>query len=251
MAIFVLVHGAWGGSAGWRSLAPILREKGHEVFYTSLTGLGERYHLGSPETNLSTHIQDVLELMDYENLTDIVLVGHSYGGMVITGVADRIPERIAHLVYLDAFLPRDGQALVDMDGTRGGGGGVRFELESGGFRILPTMPPGAQRPPGLVFRGQPIETFQEPVKLSVPLEQRRFTRTYVKAGHGMMPGAPRSARTGMFWEAAERTRDDPAWRYVELPATHGLFTELPASVAGILLDLVNPPPAPSGAREPA
>jgi len=143
MAVYVLVHGAWGGAGAWRNFAPLLREKGHEVFYVSLTGLGEGYHLGHPETNLSTHIQDVVELIEYENLTDIVLVGHSYGGMVITGVADRIPERITHLVYLDAFLTRDGQALVDMDGTRGGGGGVRFELQEDGFRILPTMPPGA------------------------------------------------------------------------------------------------------------
>jgi pimeloyl-ACP methyl ester carboxylesterase len=250
MAIYVLVHGAWGGAAVWRSFAPVLREKGHEVFYVSLTGLGERYHLGQPNTNLSTHIEDVVQLVEYENLTDIVLVGHSYGGMVITGVADRIPERIAHLVYLDAFLPRDGQALVDMDGTRGGRGGVPFEIQEDGFRILPTMPPGAPRPQGLVPRGQPVETFQEAVKLSVPLEQRQFTRTYVKAGLGMMPGMPRSPRVGMFWEAAERTRDDPAWRYVELPAYHGLFTELPATVAGILHDLVNPPPPPPWLRQP-
>jgi pimeloyl-ACP methyl ester carboxylesterase len=244
MAVFVLVHGAWGGAGVWRNFAPLLRDRGHEVFYFSLTGLGERYHLGQPQTDLSTHIQDVLELIEYENLTDIVLAGHSYGGMVITGVADRIPESIAHVVYLDAFLPRDGQALVDMDGTRGGGGGVRFEMQEDGFRILPTMPPDAPRPQGLVPRGQPIETFQEAVKLSVPLEQRPFSRTYVKAGLGMMLGGPPGPRVGMFWEAAARTRDDPAWRYVELPAYHGLFTELPATVAGILLDLVNPPQPP-------
>src|SRR3972149_2244270 len=123
MTSFVLVHGAWGGATLWRSFAPLLREKGHEVFFTSLTGLGERYHLGTAETNLSTHIQDVVELIEYENLHDIALVGHSYGGMVITGVADRIPDRIAHLVYLDAFLPRDGQGMFGMDGRPGGGGG--------------------------------------------------------------------------------------------------------------------------------
>jgi len=244
MATFVLVHGAWGGASVWRSFAPLLREKGHEVFYVSLTGLGERYHLGRPETNLSTHIQDVVELAEYEDLHDIVLAGASYGGMVITGVADRIPERIAHLVYLDAFLPRDGQALVDMDGTRGGSGGIPFEVQEDGFRVLPKMPPGGERPPGLIPRGQPVETFQEPVRLSVPLEQRAFTRTYVKAGLGMMPGMPRGPRVDMFWEAAERTREDPAWRYFELPAYHGLYTELPATVAGILLDLVNPPQSP-------
>jgi pimeloyl-ACP methyl ester carboxylesterase len=249
MANFILVHGAWGGAGVWRTLVPLLREKGHEVFSPSLTGLGERYHLGQPDTSLSTHVQDVVELVEYEDLTGIVLAGHSYGGMVITGVADRIPERIAHLVYLDAFLPRDGQALVDMDGTQRGGGGVRWEIQEDGFRILPTLPPGVERPPGLVPRGQPIATFQEGVKLTVPLEQRPFTRTYVKAGLGMMPGTP-GPRVGMFWEAAERTREDPAWRYFELPAFHGLFTELPSTVAGILLDLVNPPAPPPWARQP-
>ena len=243
MTSFVLVHGAWGGATLWRSFAPLLREKGHEVFFTSLTGLGERYHLGTAETNLSTHIQDVVELIEYENLHDIALVGHSYGGMVITGVADRIPDRIAHLVYLDAFLPNDGQALFDMDGTRGGGGGMPVDIEEG-FRAVPRMPPGVPPPPGLVFRGQPVGTFEEKVKLSVPLEQRAFTRTYVKAGLGMMPGMPRGPRTDMFWAAAERTRDDPAWRYVELPASHGLYMELPMTVLGILLDIVNPPPPP-------
>src|SRR3972149_1317110 len=139
MTSFVLVHGAWGGATLWRSFAPLLREKGHEVFFTSLTGLGERYHLGTAETNLSTHIQDVVELIEYENLHDIALVGHSYGGMVITGVADRIPDRIAHLVYLDAFLPNDGPALFDMDGTRGGGRGPAAG---------PPPPPPPFAPPG-------------------------------------------------------------------------------------------------------
>src|SRR3989304_8525774 len=148
MASFVLVHGAWGGATGWRSFAPLLREKGHEVFFTSLTGLGERSHRARAETNLSTHIQDVVELVEYENLRDITLVGHSYGGMVITGVADRIPDRIAHLVYLDAFLPRDGQALFDMDSTQGGGGGMPVDIEEG-FRAVPRMPPGVQPPAGL------------------------------------------------------------------------------------------------------
>src|SRR3989304_1073584 len=110
MASFVLVHGAWGGATGWRSFAPLLREKGHEVFFTSLTGLGERYHLGTAETNLSTHIQDVVELVEYENLRDITLVGHSYGGMVITGVADRIPDPVPHPGYPGAFPPRGGEA---------------------------------------------------------------------------------------------------------------------------------------------
>src|SRR4051794_14896450 len=99
MATYVLVHGAWGGSYGWRRVRPLLQQAGHAVFTPSLTGQGERAHLATPEVNLSTHIQDVYNAIWYEDLTDIILVGHSYGGMVVSGVADRMPNRIKHLVY--------------------------------------------------------------------------------------------------------------------------------------------------------
>ena len=105
MATFVLVHGGWAGSVVWRQLTPRLRKMGHEVYAPTLTGIGERKHLLSREINLDTHIQDVIGVIDEEDLSDIVLVGHSYGGMVISGVADRVPEKVATLVYLDAFLP--------------------------------------------------------------------------------------------------------------------------------------------------
>jgi len=110
---YVLVHG--GGHGGWcyRKVARLLREAGHEVFTPTLTGLGERKHLLSTETNLSTHIADIVNTLVYEDLRDVILVGHSYGGMVITGVADRAQDRIRELVYLDAAHPSDGQSLVD------------------------------------------------------------------------------------------------------------------------------------------
>src|SRR5215207_4523036 len=117
MSTYVLVHGAWGGSFGWRTVRSLLQQAGHAVFTPSLTGQGERSHLASPDVNLSTHIQDVYNAIWYEDLSDIILVGHSYGGMVVTGVADRMPERIKHLVYLDAFLPGDGQSLFDLTGN--------------------------------------------------------------------------------------------------------------------------------------
>src|SRR5438270_1078401 len=119
VSTYVLVHGAWGGSYGWRKVRPLLQQAGHTVFSPSLTGQGERAHLATPEVNLSTHIQDVCNTLWYEDLTDVILVGHSYGGMVVTGVADRMPERIKHLVYLDAFLPGDGQSLYDLGGGTG------------------------------------------------------------------------------------------------------------------------------------
>ena len=114
MTTYVLVHGGWHGGWCWKRVTPYLRNSGHTVYTPTLTGLGERSHLASPEINLSIHIQDILNVLIYEYLTDVVLVGHSYSGMVIAGVADRVPERVTGLVYLDAFVPEDGQSLRDI-----------------------------------------------------------------------------------------------------------------------------------------
>jgi pimeloyl-ACP methyl ester carboxylesterase len=114
MANFVLVHGAWIGGWCWRPNAQALRRAGHEVFTPTLTGLGERSHLMNPTINLDTHITDIVNVIKYEELSDVVLVGHSYGGMVVTGVADKLPEKIASLVYLDAFVPENGQSLAEL-----------------------------------------------------------------------------------------------------------------------------------------
>src|SRR5262245_63192127 len=108
MATFVLVHGAWYGSWCWKRARKALETAGHDVFTPTQTGVGERSHLLTREVNLETHIQDVLNLIKWEELTDIVLCGHSYGGCVVSGVADRIPERIRSLIYLDAFVPENG-----------------------------------------------------------------------------------------------------------------------------------------------
>src|SRR6516162_205396 len=114
MATFVLVHGGWAGAVVWRQLAPRLRKAGHEVYAPTLTGIGERKHLLSREIDLETHIQDVIGVVEDEDLSDIILVGHSSGGMVISGVADRVPEKVVSLVYLDAFVPENGQSNLDM-----------------------------------------------------------------------------------------------------------------------------------------
>ncbi len=111
--VIVLVHGAWGGGWGFRQMEELLQAKGYRVYRPTLTGQGERVHLASEEIGLETHIQDIVNVVLYEDLKDIILIGHSYGGMVITGVADRIPERISRLIYLDAVLPEDGENLLD------------------------------------------------------------------------------------------------------------------------------------------
>lgn len=116
MAVFVLVHG--GGHGGWcyQPVARLLRARGHEVYTPTLTGLGEREHLLSPAVDLDMHITDVVKVLEFEDLHDVILVGHSYGGMVITGVGDRATDRIANMVYLDAAYPMNGQSLVDVAG---------------------------------------------------------------------------------------------------------------------------------------
>lgn len=111
---YVLIHGAGAGEWCWRLVAPMLREKGHTVYAPSLTGAADRFHLLRPETNLDSQIDDVIALMKWEDLNDVILVGHSYGGMVITGVADRALERIAQIVYLDAAQPVNGESLADV-----------------------------------------------------------------------------------------------------------------------------------------
>jgi pimeloyl-ACP methyl ester carboxylesterase len=113
MSTYVLVHGAWRGGWMWTRVRRQLQARGHEVFTPTLTGVGERCHLLSPQVNLETHIADVINLIRWEELTDVVLCGHSYGGCVVTSVADRIPETISALVYVDAFVPENGQSLHD------------------------------------------------------------------------------------------------------------------------------------------
>ncbi len=114
MSTFVLLHGAWQGGWCWGRVRPLLREQGHEVFAPTLTGLSDRAHLLSPAVGLGTHVEDVVRLLEAEDLRDVVLVGHSYAGVVISAVASRIPERIARRVHLDAFVPRDGEAAIDL-----------------------------------------------------------------------------------------------------------------------------------------
>jgi pimeloyl-ACP methyl ester carboxylesterase len=119
MATFLVAHGAWSAGWAWKKMRPLLRARGHELFTPTHTGLGERSHLASPEIDLETHIADILGVLQFEDLKGIVLIGHSYGGMVATGVADRARERVARLVYLDAHVPRTAKAFSTSTPTGG------------------------------------------------------------------------------------------------------------------------------------
>ncbi|MEJ2431844.1 MAG: alpha/beta hydrolase [Pseudolabrys sp.] len=139
MATFVVAHGAWSAGWVWKKMRPLMRERGHELFTPTYTGVGERAHLANPDIDLELHIADILGVLEMEDLTHVNLIGHSYGGMVATGVADRARTRIAKLIYLDAFAPQDGEALLDLVSAE-----MRAQRGAGadGWRIPPTpMPP--------------------------------------------------------------------------------------------------------------
>src|SRR6201989_647010 len=112
---FLLCHGAGGGGWSWKKMHPLMQLAGHRLLTPTYTGLGERAHLASPEVDLETHIQDILSVVKYEDPRDVVLLGHSYGGMVATGVADRARDAINQVIYLDAFVPGEGQSLFDLN----------------------------------------------------------------------------------------------------------------------------------------
>src|SRR5450432_3184905 len=137
---FLVCHGAWGGGFSWKKMHPLMHAAGHRLVTPTYTGLGEREHLANPSIDLETHIQDILNVIKYEDLRDIVLIGHSYGGMVATGVADRARDRIAQLIYLDAFVPKDGQSLHDLN-EPGRQRDQDLAKAGDGWRIPPMPPP--------------------------------------------------------------------------------------------------------------
>jgi pimeloyl-ACP methyl ester carboxylesterase len=208
---------------------PLLQQAGHTVFTPSLTGQGERAHLASPSVNLSTHVQDVANAIWYEDLSDIILVGHSYGGMVVTGVAERMPERIRHLVYLDAFLPANGQSLYDL-----GGGGPR-PTSGEDWRVPPLRRTVDPNDPEVKWNEarrvyHPRATLEEPVSLSLPLEERPFSLTYIVATGRPDPGP-------IFDRTAERLRSNPRWTVREISGGHSMISTNPAGLVRLFLEL--------------
>lgn len=227
---FLLVHGAWHGGWCWRQVASLLRKAGHEVHAPSLTGLGERKHLAGGRIDLDTHIQDVMGLIEMEDLRKVVLVGHSYGGMVITGAADRLPARIARLVYLDAFVPEDGKCVLDYVVPERAAR-MRHEGERTGFVMPPPMSLwGLTDQKHLDFVGprevrHPYATMSEAIRLVNFAESRAIPKTFVYCS---------SPATGSFDQFAAKYRNDPAWRFHELQTGHDAMILVPGEVAKIL-----------------
>lgn len=226
MATFVLVHGAWAGGWRWLEVPAMLRAAGHEVYTPTLTGLGERVHLASPEVGLDTHVLDIVNLLRYEELHDVILVGHSYGGMVITGVAQQAPERLVHLIYLDALIPEDGQSVLDILGPEVRAGvEEQARLLGDGWRI-PLNPPDPRH------TDQPLRTWTQPLAVRNP-KAAALPRTCIYCTEkGDVEG-----RLDGIQQCAIRSRAQ-GWRYRELAAGHCPMDTIAPELVRLLLEAV-------------
>jgi pimeloyl-ACP methyl ester carboxylesterase len=227
---YVLIHGGWHGGWCWRTVAGLLRRAGHEVYAPSLTGMGERAHLLEAGIDLDLHVQDVVALLQMEDLRDVILVGHSYGGMVITGASGKVPDRLRRVVYLDAFVPENGKCALDYVVPERA---ARMR-EEGGRTGFVSPPPlslwGLTRPEHVDFvrpreTRHPYKTFTQPVRIADPKGWAKLPKTFVYCA---------SPPTGTFDPFARRFRHDPLWRFHELKCGHDAMLLLPEDVARIL-----------------
>lgn len=229
----VLVQGAWGSSASWTPVADILRGLGHQVFVPSLTGLGERAHLFSGSINLDTHIADVSGLIEAEGLTEFDLVGHSYGGMVITGVADRYADRIRTLTYLDAFLPEDGQSALDLLGPDVALANIAMAGALGGTAV----PPPARHATRVPEHLRHYMTGRSPHPIASMIQKIRLTGAYRNIGKRLYVSAPID-QSAIFAGIYEKISADPSWQSMTMESGHMLQLELPDEVAQIIHDFI-------------
>ena len=241
MATFVLVHGAWHGGWCYRDTAKALRDAGHTVFTPTHSGVGERSHQSNEAVTLETHIRDVCGCIESEELNDVILCGHSYGGMVITGVADRMPERIKSLVYLDAFVPENGESLIDLINKAlppevaavfvGSFRGTALEGRSGLMQPIPAeMFNIAQANRAWVDRRcvpQALATFEVPALLTGDLNKVK-QRLYILAD-GWDPSP--------FRHFAAKFEGAPGWRVTKLASSHDVMVDMPQELARELMAL--------------
>jgi pimeloyl-ACP methyl ester carboxylesterase len=230
VATFLVAHGAWSAGWAWKKMRPLLRARGHDIFTPTYTGVGERSHLAHKDIDLETHIADVLGVLGFEDLRNVILVGHSYGGMVATGVADRASERIAQLVYLDAFAPRDGQSLLELQ-TEDARQRVRngAKNEGDGWRIPPNPAPPDTSPEDLAWVNahrvpQPIKTFEQKIKLTGAVDKLPRTYIYCKISR---PG-------DVFRQFRDRASTEKGWKVVDIDASHSPNVTAPEALAKIL-----------------
>jgi pimeloyl-ACP methyl ester carboxylesterase len=222
MTDFVFVHGAWHGGWGFADQARRLRDAGHTGWCPTLTGLGERSHLAVAPVNLDTHVEDIVQVLQCEDLHDVVLVGHSYGGLVVSGVADRCAERLKALVFLDAYVPEDGDSCWSLAGDFY----RQVFIDGMGADGRSVAPPTFLKARDPRFCPQPMASLTQALKLR-------------------QGGVERIARRGMAWASRhehspftatyERLRRDPRWEVQAMDGGHNLMGELPEQTAAFLL----------------
>src|SRR6266542_5784033 len=239
MATFVLVHGGWQGGWCWHKVVPLLEHAGHEVYAPTLNGLAERASELSPEVGLDTHIQEIVGLLQEKNLHGVILVGHSYGGMVITGVVDAVPERIAHLVYLDTFVPRDGESMAGVVPFLGIYLRKQAQAHGDGWRVDSQGTYGVTTEPDRSWvlskvTPQPLKTLEQPLHLKNPAIVSATPRMHIECTGG-----------GFFFSLMRRILarralppTEAGWRLRQLPTGHDAMITMPRELADLLLEVV-------------
>ncbi|BCJ51900.1 esterase [Actinoplanes sp. NBRC 14428] len=235
MSTYVLVHGAWHSGRAWDRVVPLLTAAGHEVFAPSLTGHGDTAGLMRPGVGLDTYVEDLARLFTGRGLAEVVLVGHSFAGMIISSVANRMPERVAHLVYLDAMDPTDGQAALDV--APAAQSLIDEAAASDAPWRLPPLPPaffGVTEPADVawlhtILTDEPAQIFQQPAKLGNPAAET-IPATYIRCvDHRSVPGAPQPV-------PGTRPNGGPV-RVWELESGHDCMITTPSGLAEILLKI--------------
>ena len=234
MSVFVLVHGMWHGGWSWKKVTPLLQAAGHVVYTPTLTGLGERVHLPHAGIDLATHIQDVVNVFEYEDLSDVILVGHSFGGSLASVIADKIPHRIAHLVNLDGPLPEDGKSLMVLVSDFWDFFSAHAIVPGDEERIQPIADWtfGVSGPDLAWLHSKltphPVKPLTTPVSLA-NAAANDIPRTYIHCTEGLSPDA--------VAEEEERY-SSLGWRYRTIPTGHDAMITTPDELVGLLLECV-------------
>lgn len=227
---FVLVHGAWHGGWCWRRVADRLERKGHKVYAPSLTGLGDRSHLIGTRPTVTTHIDDIVNIVRFEDLQRVVLVGHSYGGIVISGVAEKVLPQLASIVFLDAFVPPNGATIMSLS-RQGLRDAVNAAIKRGDLGIPPASAAyfNVNEKDRAYVDGkctpQPIGTYGDPVRLTGARE-KIANKTYIRA---------RGFNSAGFDAIAARLRTDPAWSVHDMPCGHDAMIDMPDRLSELLI----------------
>ena len=232
---FVLLHGGRHGGWCWRRVATLLRQGGHEVYTPTLTGLGDRSHLLSPQIGLDTHIQDLVATFTYEDIRDAVLVGHSYGGMVVTGAMEVISDRVKTVVLLDALVPRDGESVFDLNGESRAAAMIALADEHGDSWYIPPADAsryGVTDPDDVAWANsrmtaQPLKTYQDRIGATDRLW--RHPGMFVEC-------VPSSLEPHLLERARERSATDPHFHYRVLQTSHNAMVTDPKAVVELLFE---------------